>query len=94
MAVTLALGGALVLAALLIPGHLGPVYRGWMKFGLALSKVTTPIFMSVVFFGVLTPTAFLKKLFGGSTLIPKRTAPTFWHDRSPDTRRGDLKHQF
>jgi hypothetical protein len=92
--VTLTLGVLLVLAGLLIPGQLGPVYRGWMKFGLALSKVTTPIFMSVVFFVVVTPAGLLKRLTKGDTLVPKRNADSFWHARPEGQRRGNLKRQF
>ena len=53
--VTGALGGALVLGGLAVPAHLGPVYRAWMALATAISKVTTPIFMGVIFFLVLTP---------------------------------------
>ncbi|MDX1647958.1 MAG: hypothetical protein R3304_12500, partial [Longimicrobiales bacterium] len=38
-----ALGGTLILAGALVPGRLGPVYRGWMKMALAVSRVTTPV---------------------------------------------------
>ena len=38
------------LAALVVPTHLGPVQRAWMGLAHAISKVTTPIFMGVVFF--------------------------------------------
>jgi hypothetical protein len=93
MYVLIGLGSLLILGALIIPGKLGPVYRGWMKFGEAISKVTTPIFMGIVFFGVLTPTAFIKRIFGGSKLIPSRAAATYWHERGTN-RRGDLKRQF
>ena len=50
-----ALGAAFIVAGLLAPGQLGLVYRGWMAFGLALSKITTPIFMGVVYFLVISP---------------------------------------
>ena len=55
-AVTLALGGALALAGLAIPGRLGPAYRGWMALARTISKVTTPVFMGAIYFLVLTPT--------------------------------------
>src|SRR3954454_6045583 len=48
--VFLVLGGLLVLAALVVPTALGPVERAWMALAHAISKVTTPIFMGVVFF--------------------------------------------
>lgn len=94
LAVTFTLGTALVLAALVLPGRLGPVYRGWMAFGLALSKITTPILMGAMFFIVVTPIGLVRRLFGGNNLVPRRSASSFWHDRAAGSRRGDLKHQF
>ena len=58
------LGIVLVLAGLVVPRLLGKVYAGWMGFALVLSKVTTPIFMGVIYFVVLTPTGFLMRMFG------------------------------
>ena len=58
------LGGLLVLAGLLIPGLLGPVHRAWMGLALVLSKVTTPIFMGIVFFLVITPVGLLMRGLG------------------------------
>ena len=47
---------------LIAPASLGPVYRGWMRFGLLLSKVTTPLIMGAVFFLVIAPVALILKL--------------------------------
>jgi hypothetical protein len=92
--VALALGGALILAGVTIPGRLGPVYRGWMAFALAISKVTTPLFMGLIYFLVLTPTGLLARLFGHRPLTRTRTATSFWQDRSPEARRSAMDHQF
>jgi hypothetical protein len=62
--VLLSLGGLLVLAALVAPTALGPVERGWMKLALLISKVTTPIFMGVTYFIVITPIGFIRRLAG------------------------------
>ena len=53
--VLLALGGVLVLAGLVVPTLLGPVERAWMGLAHLISKVTTPIFMGIVYFVVMTP---------------------------------------
>jgi hypothetical protein len=92
--ITATLGGLLLLSALLIPGRLGPVYRGWMRFGLALSKITSPIFMGAIFFLVLTPVGLIRRALGGKALVPARSQPSFWHDRPAGHRRGNLKRQF
>lgn len=90
----LAVGATLVLAGIILPGRLGPIYRGWMAFGLGLSKITTPIVMSIMFFLVMTPIGLLRRAFSRTRLIPLRSASTFWHDRPAGERRGDLKRQF
>ena len=78
-----ALGGTLILAGIVIPGHLGPVYRAWMRFGLLLSKVTTPIFMGLVYFVVLTPMGLLMRLLGRNPLVQERVEDSFWVKRDP-----------
>ena len=88
------LGGALVLGGAFIPSLLGPVYRGWMGLAHILSKVTTPIFMGVVYFVVLAPVGLFRRMFGRNSLVRARGA-TFWITRPPGpARRGDLNRQF
>jgi len=48
-----ALGALLVLAGLAVPARLGPAQRAWMGLATALSKVTTPIFLGIAYFGVI-----------------------------------------
>ena len=94
MYITLTLGSLLVLAGLIVPARLGPIFRVWMAFGLAISRVTTPIFMSIVFFLVITPLGLLRRAISGNALIPSRAAQTYWHTRSGNERRSNLKRQF
>jgi drug/metabolite transporter (DMT)-like permease len=89
-----ALGAALFLGGLAVPGQLGPVYRAWMGLAKAISKVTTPIVMSIIFFLVLTPAGFLVRLFGHRPLAHPRGAGTYWHSRPEGSRRGAMDHQF
>ena len=51
------LGGGLVVGGALAPGRLGPVYAAWMALALAISKITTPVFMGIMFFLVSPPPA-------------------------------------
>lgn len=88
------LGGLLLVAGLLVPGTLGPVYRGWMKFALLLSKVTTPVFMGIVFFLVIAPIGWSMRLFGRNPVRREATDGSFWLQRDPDQRRSDLSRQF
>ena len=93
--VAIVLGGvaaAFALAGLLLPGRLGPVYRAWMGLAHAISKVTTPIFMGVVYFLVITPIALLRRMAGGNPLRAYQGA-SGWVDRQ-GSPRGDLTRQF
>ena len=86
------LGALLVVAGLVVPERLGPIQRGWMAFALAISKVTTPIIMAVVYFLVVTPTGILRRAFGRNPLRP-RADGSVWVTRSAEDR-GDLTRQF
>jgi hypothetical protein len=92
--VALGLGSALIIAGLLIPGRLGPVYRAWMALAVAISKVTNPLFMGLIFFLVLTPTGLLARLFGHRPLARSRSSATYWQSRPAEGRRGKMDHQF
>lgn len=55
-------GAVLIAWGLLLPGSLGPVYRGWMRFGMLMSRITTPILMTVIFVLVIVPVALVLRL--------------------------------
>lgn len=83
------LGGALVLAGLVIPGSLGPVYRAWMGLAHVLSRVTTPIFLGIAYYLVLTPIGLILRAVGRNPLDVRGTG---WVRREQD--RSDLERQF
>ena len=87
-------GNLLVLAGLAIPSRLGGAYRAWMRLAELMSRVTTPVFMAVIWFGVLTPTALLRRLVGRGALGVPREAPTGWVRRAPGATRSDMRRQF
>ena len=89
-----ALGALLVLAALLIPRQLGPVERAWMGLAAAISKVTTPIFMALVYFLVLTPAAVIMRLVGHRALQHEPEQGSFWRRRPEGERAADMTRQF
>ena len=84
----------LVVAGLAMPSRLGGVYRAWMRMAELMSRVTTPVFMAIVYFGVLTPLGLVRRLFGRGTLGTPRDAATGWVRRAPDARRSDMRRQF
>jgi hypothetical protein len=89
--------GLFLIAGLIAPSRLGPVERAWMGLARAISRVTTPIFMGIVYFVVLTPTGLVRRLVGKRTLSPSRSAKTFWVDRKPmepEAARRRMERQF
>lgn len=92
--IALVLASILIIGGLAVPARLGPIYRGWMALAMAISKVTTPIFMGVIFFLVLTPTGLLVRLFGHRPLSRSRGVKTFWQSRAAGARRSNMDHQF
>jgi hypothetical protein len=89
------LSGLLLLAGLIMPGKLGPVYRAWMGFALAISKVTTPIFMGVVYFLVIAPIGLLMRVFGRNPVRHQPTDGSYFVLRAAGaSRRSDLNRQF
>lgn len=88
------LGALLIAAGLLIPTRLGPVQTIWMGLARTISKVTTPVFMSIVFFLVLTPIGLLARAFGHRSLTMPRGRSSSWVDRAAGARRSDLERQF
>ncbi|HEX9220826.1 MAG TPA: SxtJ family membrane protein [Gemmatimonadaceae bacterium] len=81
------LGAILLLAGLLMPGRLGPFYRGWMAIAVVLSRITTPVILAVMYFLMITPMAFLRRTFGGNPLVARDSGNSFWVIRgSPRSR--------
>jgi hypothetical protein len=88
------LGALLLVGALVAPAALLPVERAWMGLAHAISRVTTPIFMGVVWFLVLTPTAYIRRALGKNLIARDSKAPSYWVPREVGRRRGDLERQF
>lgn len=89
--------GLFFLAGALAPTRLALVERLWMTLARAISRITTPIFMGVVYFVVLTPTGVFRRRFGKRLLSPSRSSPTYWVDRKPsdpETARRRMERQF
>jgi hypothetical protein len=88
-------GAALALAGLAVPTRLGPVERAWMRLAHALSRITTPIVMAAMYFGVITPSAILVRAFRGNPLAHTDSSAGFWKERPPDARRSkSMERQF
>lgn len=50
------------LMALVYPAWLRPIYYGWMRFGLLLSKITTPLVLGIVFYLMISPVSLIRRM--------------------------------
>lgn len=87
------LGGMFLAAGTLVPGQLSGVYRAWMGLATAISKVTSPILVSAVYFLVITPIGFLIRIFGRNPMRHRERDGGFWLPASSNGR-SDLENQF
>jgi len=85
----------LISAGLAIPTKLTPVERGWMTLAHAISKVTTPIVMAIIYLVILTPVGLLRRNLGSNPLVHQAGAAGFWKTRPAGARRSpNLRRQF
>ncbi len=72
---------------------LTPLNKTWMKFGLLLGKVVSPIVMGFIFFFVVTPTGILMRIFGKDLLnLKKNNQNTYWIKK--ENKNNNMKNQF
>jgi hypothetical protein len=68
-----------------------------MALGLALSRLTTPAFYSLLYLLVLTPTGLLRRTVGRSPLARDSASASYWVPREPvgpDEQRRAMQRQF
>lgn len=94
---SLALAIGFLSAALLWPSVLAPLNRLWFKFGILLSKITTPIVMGLLFVVAVVPTALVMRL-RRKDLLNLRFQPearSYWILRDPPGPMPEtMKNQF
>lgn len=81
----LGLAGAFLILALATPKMLAPLNRLWARFGMLLHRIVSPVALGVLFYGVVTPTGLLMRLFGKDTLHLRldKSAKSYWIKRRP-----------
>ena len=87
--------GFLGVWALVAPATLRVVYRVWMRIGLAISKVTTPIILGIVFYLVVMPVGLLMRTIGGDPMHRRfdSSAETYRIDKQ-DRSAGKLENPY
>jgi hypothetical protein len=83
-------------AAFLAPAKLRPLNRLWHQLGLALHKITNPIIMGVLFFGVILPIAVIFRLRRADPLKLSfdKNATSYWTMRNTPEGASDMSKQF
>ncbi len=85
------------LAALVKPALLAGLNRLWIKLGVLLGKVISPIALGILFYGVITPVGAVIRLAGKDTLHLKfdPNANSYWIPREPPgPPRDSMTNQF
>ena len=72
------------LGFVLMPGRLRPVYGGWLKVAHFLGRVVTAMVLTAVYYLVITPSAMIKRVFGGRPLPvkPDKKVSSYWVART------------
>jgi hypothetical protein len=72
-----------------------PLNKLWMRLGLLISMIVSPIVLGVIFFGLFTPIALFMRLIGRDKLrlkISKKSS--HWISRSEQIKSETFKQQF
>ncbi len=81
----LAAGGVFLVLALAVPRALSPLNRAWMRFGLLLNRIVSPLAIGVVYYLALVPTGLAMRACGKKPLRLgfDRAAASYWIPRAP-----------
>jgi len=76
------------LGFMVIPGPLRPVYAGWLKIAHFIGKIVTITMLTLAYYLVITPSAVLKRIFGGAPLPvkPDKSVDSYWVTRDEKTQ--------
>ena len=76
---------------ILMPMRLRHVYAVWLKIANFVGFTVTTLILSILFYFVITPTALIKKIFGGRPLPfkPDDKVSTYWVTRPEPTQPKD-----
>ncbi len=72
-----------------------PLNKLWMRFGLLLGMIVSPIVLGIIFFGLFTPIAVFMRLSGRDELRLKfNNRVSHWITRSEPIKPESFKNQF
>jgi len=90
------LSATLVLISLKAPNRLTLLNRAWMKIGLQMGLVISPLMLGIIFFFLITPFSLVARMCGRDELILKKPdAQSYWRSKVVlNPSRNSFKNQF
>lgn len=83
-------GVVLLLLAAAAPSLLAAPHRAWLRFSQLLGTINAFVFLSIVFFLILTPLGFVLRLFGRDELRRRGPAPASGWEPYPERNRNPM----
>ena len=71
------------LGFILIPSPLRPIYTAWLKIAHFIGRIITILILTFAYYLIMTPSALIKRLFGGRPLPvkPDNKVSSYWVER-------------
>ena len=71
------------LGFILIPSPLRPIYTAWLKIAHFIGRIITVLILTFAYYLIMTPSALIKRLFGGRPLPvkPDNKVSSYWVER-------------
>ncbi len=72
-----------------------PLNKLWMKFGILLGMIVSPVIMAIIFFGIFTPIGIFMRLYGRDELrLNFKKRENHWINRKTINELVSFKKQF
>ena len=94
---SLIVSGLVAVVTMTAPALLTIPNRLWLRFGLLLHRIVSPVALAIMFYGVLTPMGVLMRAFGKDPLRLRRggSAESYWIKRDPPGPKPEsMSNQF
>jgi hypothetical protein len=85
------------LGFIILPQHFKPVYRGWLKMAHLIGKTITAIMLTIAYYLVITPSAWIKRCLGGRPIPMSldRNVSSYWVSKAePAQPKERFKKRF
>ncbi len=89
------LAAVLVLWGAVAPATLGPLYRGWMRVGMAVGAINSKIILGLVFYVIIVPAGYIMRMVKKDPMARTlRTDSSSYRVKSSTTLRDHLEKPY